>query len=128
MHGNHARFRTFIVSVPARSHIATKRVAALMRRVVDVARYERRCLRILVLYLRHYCRNYLGDLIMLTYRTFSNASEAIAYRKENGTGGFIFDPVCNKELGFDAILFPPEFTPSEIFNHVMTRGMSGKLI
>jgi len=60
---------------------------------------------------------------MQTFRTFPNTQAARDYRHVNGTGGWIFVP----ENG-DPILFPPDMTPSAIFNHYLTKGMSGKLL
>ena len=68
---------------------------------------------------------------MQTFRTFGSADEARAYRHENGTGGWIFDPdpgVSLSAWSAEAILFPPEMTPSSIFRHPLTQGRSGNLI
>lgn len=46
------------------------------------------------------------------------------YRQANGTGGWIFAPDDNSLV----VLFPPHVTPSAIFNHKLTRGLSGSLI
>jgi len=59
---------------------------------------------------------------MQTYRTFNTLQAARDYRFENGTGGWIFAPDSG-----DCILFPPEVTPTGIFNHPFTKGKSGKL-
>lgn len=59
---------------------------------------------------------------MITLQFFQNSDVARAYRKENGTGGWIFS---NPTM---TVLFPPEFTPSAIFNHPVTKGHEGKLI
>jgi len=61
---------------------------------------------------------------MLVYREFPNAQAARDYRHTNGTGGWIFEA-----NGTGAVyLFPPEMTPSAIFRHPLTRGLSGRLI
>jgi hypothetical protein len=65
---------------------------------------------------------------MKTYRTFSTWQEAAQYRALHGTGGFIFVPVTEKALADESILFPVGYTPTAIFNHVLTRGLSGELI
>ena len=54
---------------------------------------------------------------------FRNSDEAKTYRHQYGTGGWIFSP----ESG-DCILFPPDLTPTNIFNHVATKGRTGELI
>lgn len=65
---------------------------------------------------------------MTTYRTFKTWQEAAQYRMEHGTGGFIFVPVTDKALADEAILFPYNYTPSKIFTHQLTRGLSGEII
>lgn len=60
-----------------------------------------------------------------TYHEFDTLTEARAYRQEHGTGGWIF--VEQDHIG-PAILFPPDMAPIDIFNHAMTRGMTGRLI
>ena len=65
---------------------------------------------------------------METFHTFNTWQEAAQFRAMNGTGGFIFVPVTEKELGDNSILFPVGYTPSKIFNHVLTCGLSGELI
>ena len=68
-----------------------------------------------------------------TFRTFKNLADAMAYRFENGTGGWIFCPDCDysskgNPLGAETILFPPEYTASRIFSNKLTGGLSGRLI
>ena len=58
-----------------------------------------------------------------TFRVFTNLEDAEAFRRSEGTGGFIFAT----EGAPEAILFPPEFTPGMVFTHPMTRGKSGAL-
>lgn len=65
---------------------------------------------------------------MKTYRTFDTWQEAAQYRMQHGTGGFIFVPVTEHALAAESILFPVGYTPSQIFTHVLTRGLSGELI
>lgn len=70
---------------------------------------------------------------MFTIRLFATVNDAMSYRYENGTGGWIFAPETspatdNYCVRAGVILFPPDFTPSAIFNHAMTRGQSGRLI
>lgn len=70
---------------------------------------------------------------MHTIRLFTTVDDAMAYRYEHGTGGWIFAPdapPANQHYATLAqiILFPPEFTPSVIFSHALTRGQSGRLI
>ena len=59
---------------------------------------------------------------MLTYTEFTTREAAENYRRDNGTGGWIFVHP-NRVL-----LFPPSFTPSDIFAHPITRGIGGELI
>lgn len=65
---------------------------------------------------------------MKTYRTFATWQEACEYRALNGTGGFVFVPVTEKALGDESILFPAGMTPTLIFNHPLTMGLSGELV
>lgn len=53
---------------------------------------------------------------------FRGAQAARDYRFTNGTGGIIF---TNEEM---TILFPPYFTPIDIFNHPATRNRVGTLL
>lgn len=53
---------------------------------------------------------------------FYNAQDAREYRHVHGTGGWIF---TNEEM---TVLFPPDVTPSGIFNHPVTRNHGGRLI
>jgi hypothetical protein len=70
---------------------------------------------------------------MMTLRLFSTVDAAMAYRFEHGTGGWIFAPEdppatphhCDMA---QVVLFSPEFTPTAIFRHALTRGKSGRLI
>lgn len=63
---------------------------------------------------------------------FRDAAEARTYRYEAGCGGWIFAPDDDGKTGTvswkGAVIFPPHLTPSDIFNHPMTRGRSGSLI
>ena len=70
---------------------------------------------------------------MQTIRIFNSLEAAMDYRYENGTGGWIFkatmeSPDNNSLQMFQAVLFSPDFTPSAIFSHPITRGYSGCLI
>ena len=60
---------------------------------------------------------------MQTFHTFYTLQEARTYRHEHGTGGWILDP----EKGA-VILFPPDMTPTAIFNHELAKGKTGNLI
>lgn len=59
---------------------------------------------------------------MQILKLFPDAERAREHRKDHGTGGWIFD---GEGL---VILFPPDITPSGIFNHPVTKGRSGRLI
>ena len=61
---------------------------------------------------------------MTTFRTFATLQDARDYRHANGTGGWIFEP----DNGSESILFPPNFYPTAIMHHPLTRGMSGRLV
>lgn len=61
---------------------------------------------------------------METFLTFPTGKAARDYRHANGTGGWIFVSDADGR----ATLFPPNMSPSGIFNHPMTRGQSGRLI
>lgn len=63
-----------------------------------------------------------------TYRTFGSEQDAVDYRKEHGTGGWIFVPDPKPGEYMQCILFPPEFTPTPICKHALTRGLSGRLV
>ena len=68
---------------------------------------------------------------MKQYFTFNSLQDARDYRHENGTGGWIFVPENDNPSFYpyhDVILFPPEFTPTGIFNHPFTKGRTGQLI
>jgi hypothetical protein len=91
----------------------------------------------MALYLYHWKRKPVIQSInsigfqMNQYFTFPNEQDARDYRHEHGTGGWIFVPECDKPAFYpfhDVILFPPEFTPTAIFNHPFTKGRTGKLI
>jgi hypothetical protein len=88
----------FIVLVPERSRTATRRGAALMRHAADVAQYERRFRGFLVLYRRHYCRNYLGDLIMqdLSRLTYEQANYQLAMGYATMADAIAYCDVWNK--------------------------------
>lgn len=58
------------------------------------------------------------------YRHFKSKADAMAYRHEHGTGGWIFVPEAEGET----ILFPPDMTPTAILRHRLTRGLSGELV
>jgi hypothetical protein len=55
---------------------------------------------------------------------FDCAFDAKEHRRLHGTGGWIFE----QGVMGHAVLFPPEMTPSEIFAHPLTKGISGQLI
>ena len=61
---------------------------------------------------------------MITYKAFGSKQEAIEYRDTNGTGGWIFAPHAEGE----SILFPYQFTPTQILGHRLTRGLNGDLV
>ena len=70
---------------------------------------------------------------MITIRMFNTIDDAMEYRYTNGTGGWIFspedEPASNHYIDrLNVILFSPDFTPTMIFNHPLTKGRSGKLI
>lgn len=65
-----------------------------------------------------------GKDLVKKYLVFNTTQEARDYRHENGTGGWIFAP----ENGGEVVLFPPEMAPTQIFNHQLTKGLSGQLI
>jgi hypothetical protein len=68
---------------------------------------------------------------MNTYKTFASETDARTYRHESGAGGWIFVPENETPQFYpfhEVILFPPEFSPSGIFNHPFTQGRTGKLI
>lgn len=71
---------------------------------------------------------------MYSIHFFRSADDARAYRRDKGTGGWIFEPtdgipsiVGNNDAGA-VILFPPSIMPGDIFTHPLTRGRSGRLI
>ena len=68
---------------------------------------------------------------MQTFRTFPTLQDARTYRHENGTGGWIFEPEHDAPRPYpwhQSILFPPEYTPWDIFRHPFTKGRTGSLI
>jgi hypothetical protein len=68
---------------------------------------------------------------MKQYFTFNSLQDARDYRHENGTGGWIFVPENDNPTFYpyhQVILFPPEFSPTGIFNHPFTKGRTGQLI
>ena len=65
---------------------------------------------------------------MYTLHYFDNAQDARDYRRDHGTGGWIFEPeTINHALGDCVILFPPHMPPAMIFHHHAARG-PGRLI
>ena len=71
---------------------------------------------------------------MITFHAFETVNQALDYRFNNGTGGWIFAPDDANRNGEHfsrthcVILFPPELTPSAIVGHPLTIGHSGRLI
>lgn len=61
---------------------------------------------------------------MQTFLSFPNAQDARTYRRDHGTGGWIF---VSEQTGV-ATIFPPDMTPTAIFHHPIARGQSGDLI
>ena len=59
-----------------------------------------------------------------TWHLFETAEDAIEYRRTNGTGGWIFEISDNGE----AVLFPWQQTPAEIFRSVFVAGRVGRFI
>lgn len=55
---------------------------------------------------------------------FDNKAEAIRYRDDEGTGGWIF--VCNDKG--EATIFPYHMTPKDIFKTGMTSSSGGRFI
>ena len=55
---------------------------------------------------------------------FDTLEEAIRYRADEGTGGWIF--VCNDKG--EATIFPHQMTPSDIFKTGMTSSSGGRFI
>jgi len=55
---------------------------------------------------------------------FDNEAEAIRYRKNEGTGGWIF--VCSDKA--EATIFPYQMTPSDILKSGMTSQSGGRFI
>lgn len=59
-----------------------------------------------------------------TWRVFDCTEDAIHYRREHGTGGWIFSISDNGE----AILFPWQMTPTEVLESVFVQHRHGYLI
>lgn len=59
-----------------------------------------------------------------TWHLFETAEYALTYRRENGTGGWIFEDGDKGE----AVLFPWTHTPTEVLESLFVRGRSGRLI
>lgn len=59
-----------------------------------------------------------------TWHLFDTAEDAIEYRREHDTGGWIFEISDNGE----AVLFPWQSTPKDIFNSVFVHGRIGRFI
>lgn len=60
----------------------------------------------------------------VTFHTFEDVNEAIAYRDINGTGGWI---VADTDKG-SAVLFPHGWTASQVMNHPLSSSNWSKLI
>jgi hypothetical protein len=61
---------------------------------------------------------------MRAFLEFTDKQEARDYRRQHGTGGWIFSP----DGGGPVYLFPPDMPPTAIMNHRLTKGLSGDLI
>jgi hypothetical protein len=61
---------------------------------------------------------------MQTFQTFPTLQAARDHRHATGCGGWIFEDEATGE----AVIFPPDMTPTAILRHGMTRGKSGNLI
>lgn len=59
-----------------------------------------------------------------TWRMFDSTADAIDYRREYGTGGWIFSYADSGE----AVLFPWRMTPSEVLDSVFVHNRHGYLI
>lgn len=73
------------------------------------------------------------EMAHVIIREFETAQDARNYRHEHGTGGWIFEVKSaeSNRLPYPsgtAWLFPPHMTPSHIFHHPLTSGMTGNLI
>jgi hypothetical protein len=64
-------------------------------------------------------------MTMQTFRTFDTAAEALQYRKENGTGGYVFATDPGKG---HSVLFPYGMTATPVMLHPLVRGLSGTLL
>lgn len=56
-----------------------------------------------------------------TFHTFDSVDAAISYRAYHGTGGWI---AYNPDKG-SGVLFPPRWTPTQIFDHPLTAWSNG---
>ena len=68
---------------------------------------------------------------METLLMFATSQQARDYRREHGTGGWIFQPTDTENAHYNwhqCVLFPPSMPPAQIFNHPITKGRMGKLI
>lgn len=61
---------------------------------------------------------------MKVFVEFKSASEALAYRQQEGCGGWIFAAAD----GGPAFLFPFAMTPSEVINHPLVANFCGTLL
>lgn len=61
---------------------------------------------------------------MRIFIEFDSLEKALAYRKEFGAGGWIFE---DTKTGV-SVMFPPIMTPTAILTHAMTKGRIGNLI
>jgi hypothetical protein len=61
---------------------------------------------------------------MRTYHEFPSLDDAVRYRQEAQTGGWIFAPDTEEPVW----LFPWSMTPHEIMQHPLTRGRSGRVV
>lgn len=59
-----------------------------------------------------------------TWRMFDSTDDAIAFRRERGTGGWIFSYQDSGE----AVLFPWQMTPTEVLQSVFVHNRHGYLI
>lgn len=61
---------------------------------------------------------------MKTYLEFGSCKEALLYRREKGTGGWVFAVADNGP----AFIFPFGMTPSQVMIHPLVAGYSGALL
>ena len=59
-----------------------------------------------------------------TWRLFDSTDDAIEYRRERGTGGWIFSYADSGE----AVLFPWQMTPKDVLESVFVHNRHGYLI